>query len=196
MAAQDVRGSYDTVAENYAETVRAFATDHPAMVATFARFAAVAGPGPVLDAGCGPGGITAHLRRLGLRPYGMDLSPGMIRVARRDHPGVGFAVGDMARLPVRAATTAGLIAWYSLVHTPDEELAAVLAEFHRVLRPGAPLLLGFHPGEGSRWKSEGYGGLPMAVRVYRRRPEDLVQRLAAAGFTVLAAADDTIDARR
>ncbi|WP_370097776.1 trans-aconitate 2-methyltransferase [Streptacidiphilus sp. MAP12-20] len=40
----------------------------------------------VADVGCGAGRITAHLRSLGLDPFGIDLSPAMVEVARRDHP--------------------------------------------------------------------------------------------------------------
>jgi SAM-dependent methyltransferase len=41
------------------------------------------GGGSVADVGCGPGRITAHLRQLGVDAFGIDLSPGMIEVARR-----------------------------------------------------------------------------------------------------------------
>jgi 2-polyprenyl-3-methyl-5-hydroxy-6-metoxy-1,4-benzoquinol methylase len=47
------------------------------------------------DVGCGTGRITAHLRQLGVDVFGIDLSPGMIEVARRDHPGLRFDLGSM-----------------------------------------------------------------------------------------------------
>ncbi len=69
---------------------------------------------------------------------------------------------------------------------PDDEVPAVLAEFHRVLRPGGVVLLGFHAGDGSRLKTEGYGGHPMHVWVHRRPPGRVAAWLRAAGFTVEA----------
>jgi trans-aconitate methyltransferase len=45
--------------------------------------------------GCGPGHVTAHLRKLGLDTFGIDLSPAMIDVARREHPELRFEVGSM-----------------------------------------------------------------------------------------------------
>ena len=42
--------------------------------------------GPVLDVGCGPGTVTAHLAELGVDVSGVDLSPRMVAHARRRHP--------------------------------------------------------------------------------------------------------------
>ena len=50
--------------------------------------------GPVADVGCGPGHVTAHLNKLGVDAFGIDLSPAMLDLARRDHPGLRFEVGD------------------------------------------------------------------------------------------------------
>jgi hypothetical protein len=65
-------------------------------------------------------------------------------------------------------------------------MPAVLAGFFRVLRPGGPLLLGFHSGTGSRLKTEGYGGHPMRVQVHSRPTARVAGWLVAAGFTVEA----------
>jgi hypothetical protein len=81
---------------------------------------------------------------------------------------------------------AGLIAWWSLIHVPDDEVPAVFGQFRRVLRPGGPLLLGFHVGDGFRLKTQGYGGHPMRVRVHRRLPGQVAEWLREAGFTVRA----------
>jgi SAM-dependent methyltransferase len=78
--------------------------------------------GSVADVGCGPGRITAYLRELGVDAFGIDLSPAMIGVARRDHPGLRFEVGSMTDLDLADASVAGLVAWYSLIHVPDDEI--------------------------------------------------------------------------
>ncbi|HCU51342.1 MAG TPA: SAM-dependent methyltransferase, partial [Micromonosporaceae bacterium] len=54
------------------------------------------------------------------------------------------------------------------------------------LRPGGLLLLGFHVGDQSRLKTEGYGGHPMKVHVHRRPPARVAAWLRDAGFTVEA----------
>lgn len=185
----DTRDSYDTVAAGYADLMRNALDAAPYLrgaLKLFADLVRANGTGPVADVGCGPGHVTAHLHELGLEAAGIDLSPGMIEAARREHPGLRFETGSMTDLPLADASVAGVVAFWSLIHVPDHALAAVLGQFRRVLRPGGPLLVGFHVGDESRLKTEGYGGHPMKVWVYRRRPEQLATRLRDAGFAVEA----------
>jgi ubiquinone/menaquinone biosynthesis C-methylase UbiE len=185
----ETRNSYDTVAESYAEIVRDLLDKAPyerAALALFVDLVRAAGGGPVADVGCGPGRVTAVLREHGADAFGIDLSPAMIALARRDHPGVRFEVGSMTDLDLPDASVGGLLAWYSLIHIPDDEIGTVLGHFHRVLRPGGLLMLGFHVGDGTNLKTEGYGGHPMRVYVHRRQPETLAAWLRVAGFAVEA----------
>lgn len=183
------RTSYDTVAVSYADQVRDAMAGLPYLRAALALFAdtvRAAGGGPVADVGCGPGHVTALLYGLGIDAFGIDLSPGMIDVARRDHPGLRFEVGSMTDLDLPAASVAGLLAWQSLIHVPDDEVPAVFGHFRRALRPGGPLQLLFHVGNESQLKTQGYGGHPMKVCVHRRQPDHVAAWLREAGFTVEA----------
>ncbi|MEU5903957.1 class I SAM-dependent methyltransferase [Micromonospora sp. NPDC047467] len=185
----DTRTSYDTVADSYADLLRGLLAEAPYERAAFALFADLvraAGDGAVADVGCGSGRITAHLHGLGIDAFGIDLSPAMIDVARRDHPGLRFEVGSMTDLPLAEGSVAGLLAWYSLIHIPDDQIGAVLAHFRRALRPGGPLLLGFHVGDETTLKTQGYGGHPMNVHVHRRQPAQMAAWLHGGGFTVEA----------
>ncbi|WP_406641468.1 class I SAM-dependent methyltransferase [Amycolatopsis sp. WGS_07] len=181
----DTRISYDTVAEDYAVFVREALGKQPYLLAALELFAEQVGDGPVADLGCGPGQVTAHLNGLGVAAYGVDLSPGMIEVARRDHPGVRFEVGSMTD-PLPAASLAGIVAWQSVIHLPDDLLPAVLANFRQALRPGGVLQLLFHVGDEVQRKTEGYGGHPMKLLVHRRPRERMTSWLRDAGFTVEA----------
>ncbi|NUR69653.1 MAG: class I SAM-dependent methyltransferase [Hamadaea sp.] len=185
----DTRTSYDTVAESYYDFVRDSLTDKPFLqgaLTLFADLVRTTDGGPVADVGCGPGHVTAYLRGLGLDAFGVDLSPGMIEVARREHPGLRFDVGSMTDLPLADDSVAGLLAFWSVIHVPDDQIPTVFAQFRRVLRPGGPVLVGFHVGQGDRLKTEGYGGHPMNVHVYRRQPDQVAEWLREAGFTVEA----------
>jgi SAM-dependent methyltransferase len=185
----DTRTSYDTVAASYAEFVRDALDQEPylrAALALFADLVHTAGGGPVADIGCGPGHITAHLHDLNLDAFGIDLSPAMIDLARREHPGLHFETGSMTDLRLPDTSVAALLAFWSLIHIPDTAIPAVLEHFHRVLRPGGPLLLGFHTGDGHRLKTHGYGGHPMHVHVHRRHPDQVTGWLRDTGFTVTA----------
>ncbi|RFC77816.1 class I SAM-dependent methyltransferase [Streptomyces sp. AcE210] len=185
----DTRTSYDLVAASYAELTRHLLDETPeerAVLALFAELVRAQGGGPVVDVGCGTGRITGHLRKLGLDAFGIDLSPGMIDVARRDQPGVRFDLGSMTDLTLADASVTGLVAWYSLIHIPDDDISSVLTHFRRVLRPGGPLLLSFHVGDGSKMKTEGYGGHPMKVYVHRRQHDQMIEWLNEADFAVEA----------
>ncbi|WP_370965819.1 class I SAM-dependent methyltransferase [Amycolatopsis sp. cg9] len=179
----DTRTSYDTVAESYAEFMRDAVATRPYVRAALDVLAARA-DGPVLDAGCGPGHVTAHLHALGVDAAGVDLSPNMVELARRNHPGLRFDVGSMTDLDRPDASVAGVLAFWSLIHVPDDEVPVALAQFRRVLRPGGVLVLGYHVGAGSRLKTQGYGGHPMRVHVHLRQPWWLAGRVRKAGFTV------------
>ena len=185
----DTRVSYDTVADSYAVMLRDALAGEPfqrGILALFAELVRAAGGGPVADVGCGSGRLTAHLHGLGVQVFGVDLSPGMVRAARREHPGLRFEVGSMTALDVPDGSLGAVLAWFSLIHVPDDAVPGVLAEFFRVLRPGGVVLIGFHAGDGSRLLTKGYGGHPMNVYVHRRSAGRVAGWLAAAGFTVEA----------
>jgi len=105
-------------------------------------------PGRLLDAGCGPGHWTAFLHGgEGRDVDGIDLSSAFIHGARAQYPHLSFHHGSFRTLPQASGTVGGVLAWYSVIHTPPAELPDVFAEFARVLAPGGSLLLGYFVGE-------------------------------------------------
>ncbi|MFF2847125.1 class I SAM-dependent DNA methyltransferase [Streptomyces sp. NPDC058001] len=180
------RASYDTVAADYAELLAAELDKKPldrAMLAAFAEVVRAAGAGPVADVGCGPGRVTAHLTGLGVTAFGVDLSPGMIEVARRRHPDLEFGVGSMTALDIEDGTLGGVLAWYSTCHTPLEQLPSAYAEFHRVLAPGGHLLTAFKVGGEQVHLDRAYGH-EVDLDVYRHGPDEVAALLTKAGFVV------------
>jgi SAM-dependent methyltransferase len=185
----DTRTSYDTVATDYADLVRGAVAGQPhlrAALRLLAEQVRALGGGPVADIGCGPGHVTAYLRELGLDAFGVDLSPAMIELAGREYPQAPFEVGSMTDPDLLDRPLAGVLAWWSLIHVPDDEVPAVLGHFHRALRPGGVLQVGFHVGDEIRRKTEGYGGHPMRVDVHRRTPARMTDWLRTAGFDIEA----------
>jgi SAM-dependent methyltransferase len=185
----DTRSSYDTDASGYAEQVRGLLEEMPylrASLALFAEHVHGAGGGPVADVGCGPGYVTGHLHDAGVDAFGIDLSPEMVAIARRDHPDLRFEVGTMTDLDLANDSVVGLVAFWSVIHVPDHAVPGVFEEFRRVLRPQGLLLIGFHVGDETRHTSEGYTGRPVKMDSHRRRPGTIKGWLRDAGFTIEA----------
>jgi SAM-dependent methyltransferase len=185
----DTRTSYDTDASGYVEKVRGLLGERPYLRASLALFAELvhdAGGGPVADVGCGPGYVTGHLNELGVDAFGIDISPEMIAIARRDYPDLRFEVGTMTGLDLADDSVAGVLAFWSVIHVPDHAVPGVFEQFRRVLRPGSPLLVGFHVGDETQHTSEGYTGRPINVDSYHRRPSKIAGWLRDAGFTIEA----------
>ncbi|MGW5716367.1 class I SAM-dependent methyltransferase [Amycolatopsis sp. NPDC003865] len=169
--------AYDAVAEQYAEFVRDIWDDDPLDRAAWTAFADhVRGRGPVADAGCGPGHLTAHLRSLGVDAFGVDVSSAMVSLAREAHPSLRFEVGSMAALDVPDASLAGILSWYSVIHAPPAEVPRYFAEFTRTLAPGGHVLLGcFEAGEVSSFDHK-------VTTAYAWPLDSLASMAAAAGL--------------
>jgi SAM-dependent methyltransferase len=181
------RSSYDGIAEYYAAWIRDELAGRPVergVLAAFAELARASG-GPVADVGCGPGRMTAHLAGLGVPAFGIDLSPGMVAVARRTHPQLRFAEGSMLALDLEDGSLGGVLAWYSTIHVPDDLLPAAFAEFHRVLAPGGHLQLAFQAGDEPRHLTDA-GGHAVDLVFHRRQPDRVAELLTAAGLSQVA----------
>ena len=141
-----VRADYDTMAQAYVAFIGDAFTGSPlnrVLIQAFADLVEQAGGGTVADVGCGPGHVTAYLRDRGVDAFGIDLSPRLIEAAREANPDIRYDVGDMSALDIEAAALAGVLANYSIIHTPPDALPATLGELSRVLAPGGHALLSF-----------------------------------------------------
>ncbi|ONI82757.1 SAM-dependent methyltransferase [Saccharothrix sp. ALI-22-I] len=174
------RTAYNTVAENYAELVRDHFANSPVDRAVLGLFAELV-DGPVAEIGCGTGLVTGHLHGLGVDVFGIDLSPGMLAVARRENPDVRFEEGSMLDLDLPDGELGGALAWYSVIHVPWDLHPAVFAEFYRVIKPGGVLMLGFHVGDIVRRLEHAYGH-DILLDAYRMNPEQVLKQLVEAGF--------------
>jgi len=95
-------------------------------------------PGALLvDLGCGGGLLSPHLEGKGYRHLGVDLTDSALAAARGH--GVAAVRGDVGALPLRDASADVVSAGEILEHVSD--LAVVVAEACRVLRPGGTLVL-------------------------------------------------------
>ncbi len=94
----------------------------------------------VLDAGCGTGRDSKLLSDKGCIVTGLDLSAGMIALARKKYPGLQFVQDDLLNLPFTNASFDGIWAMASLVHLESvSDVEKALQEFHRILKKGGVL---------------------------------------------------------
>ena len=151
--------SYDRVAADYAEHFRDELAHKPFDRKMLEWLVEKAGDAGVLcDMGCGPGQVAAYLRERGAQVCGVDLSPAMVREARKLQPGIDFRVGDMLDLrDVPDASWCGIAAFYAIVHVPPSRLAQAFRELARVLAPGGVILLAFHVGREVIHRDEWWG---------------------------------------
>lgn len=99
----------------------------------------------VLDAGCGTGRIANRLAARQLEVTGLDLNREFVDVAagearRLDLP-LRFVVADLRSLPLAGPFDGATIWFNSFGYLDDEGNRAILAELHRVLRPGGALVV-------------------------------------------------------
>lgn len=184
----DFKRTYDAVAGEYARVFYDELDRKPFDRDLLDRYAdAVRGKGLVADIGCGPAQIARYLHHRGVEVCGIDLSPEMVRVARRLNP---FPVeeGDMLALGHPDGHFAGIACFYAIIHLARGQVSAALREFHRVLKPGGKLLLSFHGGEGDVYNEEFLGeAVPVQATLFT--PDEIAGRLAEAGFAVESVQD-------
>lgn len=173
----EVRDAYGRRAEEYVE--RAFSPEgmHELDRKLISRWGAGLS-GHLIDAGCGPGRWTGFLRDQGCDIEGVDLVPRFVEIARSRFPGIPFQLGELDDLDVPDRSLAGILSWYSIIHTDPGNVPRILGEFARCLDDGGSLLLGMF--EGPRVEP-----FPHAVTTaYFWSIEEMSRHLVDSGFQV------------
>ena len=98
---------------------------------------------PVLDFGCGTGGLSSAVAASGRSVLGVDISSGLLKrtAERQIKEDALFVQYDGARLPFMDGCASAAVTYVVLNHILDEsQLLHALREIHRVLRPGGSLV--------------------------------------------------------
>lgn len=136
----------------------------------------------VLDAGCGTGRPTARrFAAAGHAVTGIDISDEMLRLARRDVPDAQFHLLDVMDLDGSLGTFAAVVAFFSVMLLPRDEIPVALGNIHRVLEPGGHFLLGMVEADLDGTPIH-FLGSPVRVTGYIR--DELRAVVSAAGFEV------------
>lgn len=184
-----VETGYDRMAESYLATKN---PDDPTTLAALDGLASELPPGAaVLDLGCGAGvPVTRRLASRGFTVTGVDVSARQLALARRHVPAANLIKADMTALTFDAEAFDAVVAFYSIIHVPRVEHAALLAKILRWLKPEgfflATLSVGEWEGEERDW--EGWGAT-MRWSHYDR--DTNLKMLNGAGFEILSADERT-----
>jgi len=137
----------------------------------------------VLDLGCGTGVPTAKIFTDSGRPVvGIDISEGMLRLAREQVPEADFRHGDIAALPADLGTFGAVTAFFSLLMLSKADIVATLAKVPGWLEPGGYFAVGMVNFDADFVPHE-FMGVPVNVSGYLE--PDLKAALTAAGLSVL-----------
>jgi SAM-dependent methyltransferase len=105
----------------------------------------------ILDVGCGPGRDLARFQAAGHRPVGVELNTAFVQRARRHAPVEEMDLRDLHRL---VGTFDGVWAAACLVHLRRAEVADVLEQFGRLVRPGGRLHVSVRSTGRDGWLDE------------------------------------------
>jgi len=141
--------TYNATAESYAATRIDELARKPLdrlMLNEFARLNK--DRGICADFGCGPGQTTKFLFDAGVKEIvGVDISPEMVKVARKLFSNIQFEKGDLLALQYDEEYFASAVAFYAIVHFDYDQIAEAFKEVNRVLKKTAHFLFSFHVGE-------------------------------------------------
>ena len=90
--------------------------------------------------GCGMGRLAFWLHQAFRRVVGVDASETMLAKAKEMMPGPKYMLCDGASFPLKAGSVDVVFSKIVFQHLPREVVRAVIADAHRVLRPGGLLI--------------------------------------------------------
>jgi len=135
--------------------------------------------GAMADLGCGPGELLAALAPKAERLIGVDASPAMLELARKNVrlSGASLRVGELEHLPLADAEVRAAVLSLTLHHLSDPQ--AALKEARRVVAPGGRLVVVDYLKHDSELMRERYGDRWLGFT-----EEELSGWLGQAGFIV------------
>jgi SAM-dependent methyltransferase len=136
----------------------------------------------VLDVGCGTGLPTARqLVAAGCAVSGIDISPVMLELARRNVPEATFEQRDALTVDASLGRYDAVVAFFSLLMLPREQIRQALSGIREALVPAGWLAIGMVEADLDDVAIP-FLGAPIRVTGWPR--DQLRQVLAEAGFTV------------
>lgn len=136
--------TYDKIANLYAKNVAPRSPRNE--MEKFTKY--IEKGGKVLDVGCAAGRDTRILKDKGYDAIGIDLSKGLIAIARKENPGIEFFFGDVRSVPFPDNTFDGIWSNAVFYQLLKEEMDEALLDWKRALKSKGTLYLRTKMGSG------------------------------------------------
>lgn len=168
------RQTYDDIAEDYACHLKNpfLAGSEAYHEAAIDRFVGLLPPqeNRVLDVGCGFGHDIGRFLKGQLSTVGIDLSQGMLALARKNFPKVELHCMDMRQLEFKPRSFGGVWVANCLYHVPKRDVGKVIGEIERVLVPHGAFFCSLKIGKGegvdTQKQAASYPGKPRFYALY------------------------------
>jgi ubiquinone/menaquinone biosynthesis C-methylase UbiE len=135
----------------------------------------------VLDLGAGTGRLVPTIRNLGGTVSATDLSEEMLKVLKKEYPGVETKVADCEELPYEDDEFDTVVASFVIVHLAD--LRHCFDEVYRVLKDGGRFVLtNINQRKAPQLKLK--NGEEIVIKSFYHRPLDVIKALEESFFQV------------
>ncbi len=102
----------------------------------------------VLDIGCGTGKQTKFLHDYGFNVEGIDLSSGMLKIAKQKYPNIKFKKADVRNLKHKTNSIDGIWAGFVLFHINRKDFIKTIKGIQKILKPKGVFALAMQEGKG------------------------------------------------
>jgi len=103
----------------------------------------------ILDIGSGVGTDSDYMDIKGFKVIGIDLSIGMLKIAREGYPRLDFRQLDLRKLDFYPDSFEGVLSSFSLIHIAKKEIPKVLDKIYLLLKKSGIFYLSLQEGESS-----------------------------------------------
>ncbi len=108
----------------------------------------------ILDVGCGGGRDAKFFTQHGLKATGIDVSPVLINLAKKEAKKASFKCVDLLKMNFPKETFDGIWAEAVLLHLKRKDVPRAIKEFYEVLKPSGILHIGVRKGRGEMYEKE------------------------------------------
>jgi len=185
-----VAQGYDTIADRYTAWAQRVRVEERARY-THLLDETLPAHATVLELGCGAGLPTTCILAQRFHVIGVDIAAQQLARARRHVPTATFIHADMTRLVFIRACFDAVVAFYSLIHVPRQEYAALFRVIASWIRPGGWFMASLGLGDLEAGLEANWLGVPMYWSSFDRAIS--LHLLREAGFMIQYACEETAD---